>query len=676
MLAAYFLTLGALAAAALLDHGRIFGLQALRHAPPPAVALGLAAGLAAPALLRRVDPEGGRRQGLGASFVAVAILGGITVGLLLRARGHYLGDGWQSLALLGGARPYVKEDAAATGLLLRWLARAFGGGDHGALLAYETAAVAAGALFLLAAATLGRSLTATRAEGRRLLLFLAAGGWSLLFFGYVENYALFTAAVCAYALAGARAARDGRGALAATALALAATSLHVAGLLLLPSLVLLLLARTPPARAAARIPRAVRIAATLALLAGASIAGRRWLGGAVSRSLLFVPLSPSRFTTDGYTLFSAKHLLDVANLALLLLPGMGPLAVALARVPLRPLLRDPAVRFTLVLAATLSLAAFVLDPKLGMPRDWDFFAFTGIPWALCAFLALTGEASPRRVDARRAIELATVLGFVALLGRASTNASEARAYARFRDDLALDPAKGRAARIHAVNHWKRLGRDDLAAREVQLWDEDYPERVLVRRAAEARSRGDLAEATRLNREAIARAPSYSDPWNNLGSLDLSAGRVADARGELEIARALNPNEPSIWMNLGTASFAAGDLAGAERWWLRVRERTPDGALVNKSLARLAQRRGDDAAYQQYLSRAAAAPEAPGPLLVEWGDRLTAKGRAAEAAATYREALARGVDEGTRATLLAAHPELAEAAGRPAPADLVPAGQGH
>jgi tetratricopeptide (TPR) repeat protein len=675
VLAAYFLTLGALAAAALLDHGRVFGLQVLRHAPPAAVVLGLGAGLAAPLLLGKVTKES-RRRGHDATFVAVAIGVAIAAGLLLRARGHYLGDGWQSLALLGGPRPYVKEDAAATGLLLRWLARAIGGNERGALLAYETLSVAAGALFLLAVDTLGRPLAATREERRRLLLFLAAGGWSLLFFGYVENYALFTTAAGAYALAGARAARDGRGTWVAAALALAATSLHVAGLLLLPSLAVLLLARTPLARAAAHVPLGARIAAPLAVLAGGLIAGRRWLGGAVSRDFLFVPLFPSRFTADGYTLFSSKHLLDVLNLAFLLLPGIAPLAVALARAPLRSLLRDGALRFALFLAASLSLAAFVLDPKLGMPRDWDFFAFTGIPWALCAFLALSDETSPRRVDARRAIQLATVLGFVALHARASTNASEERAYAQFRDDLALDPAKGRAARIHAVNHWRRLGRDDLAAREAQLWDEDYPERVFVRRAAEARSRGDVAEATRLNRDAIARAPTYSDPWNNLGSIDLAQGRVADAQEEMEIARALNPNEPSIWMNLGTASFAAGDLAGAQHWWLRAWEREPDGALVNKSLARLAQRRGDDASYERYLSRAAAAPEAPGPLLAEWGDRLAAKGRTAEALATYREALARGVDEGARGTLLAAHPELAGPAGRPAPRDLVPTGQGH
>ena len=170
-------------------------------------------------------------------------------------------------------------------------------------------------------------------------------------------------------------------------------------------------------------------------------------------------------------------------------------------------------------------------------------------------------------------------------------------------------------------------------------------------------RSDRRHKDRRNREAIARAPTYSDPWNNLGSIDLSAGRIDAAIAELEVARALNPNEPAIWMNLGTACFAAGDLDGAARWWRRAWERTPDGSLVNKSLARLAQRRGDDVAYETYLSRAAAAPEAPGGLLVEWGDRLAAKGQTDRARAAYVEALQRGLSDEARRALLAAHPEL-------------------
>lgn len=662
MYAAYYLTLGALAIVTWLGGWRAFGLRAFRHAPSAAIVVAIVVGLAAPVLLKRTERKEIPRSGPDARFVLFAVLVALAAGILFRARGFYLGDGWQSLALFSGPWPFVKQDALATGLLLRAVAPAFHA-DERALRAYEVVSLAAGVLFLVACGTLGSPLAATVRDRQRLLLFLAAGGWSLLFFGYVENYPLFAAATAAYALAGARAARDGQGLWEAAVMALAAVSLHTAGLLLLPSLIVLLLARTAVGRAAVRAPAAVQVGVVLAGGAGVVLAARRLLAD-LSRDLLFVPLSGSPFVADGYTMFSTKHVLDVANLAVLLLPGAAPLAVVVARVPLREVTKDGAVRFTLFLAVTLSFAVFVLDPKLGMARDWDFFAFTGIPWALLAFLLLTAKANPRIADGRRALELATVLGFLALFGRAATNASEARAYAVFRDDLLPDPARGRPARMLAVNHWRRLGREDLAEAEAVQWDRDYPERVFVREAIEARSRGDVEEAIRLNRQAIARAPNYSDPWNNLGSIDLALGHVMQGLSELETAHALSPDEPSIWMNLGLARYAVGDVAGATRWYLRAWERAPDGALVNKALARLAQRRGDDAGYERYLGHAAAAPEAPGALLVEWADRLTAKGRTAEALAAYRDALARGVTDSTRAVILAAHPALVESSSVP------------
>jgi tetratricopeptide (TPR) repeat protein len=664
VLFAYYLTLAALAAAAWIPGGRVWGVAAWRHVPREAAALACLAGALMPFVLRlarrRAAAGGGHaRPASGVALAALATGAWFVLFVTLRARAHYLGDGWQSLALLGAARPYVKPDAPLTGLVLCALSRAFGGGERAALLAYQSVAVAAGALFCAAVASLGRSLVPSPADRRRLFLLLVSGGWSLLFFGYVENYALFTATVAAYTLAGARAARDGKGKGIATTLALLAAAWHVAGLVLVPSVAALWLGGSRASARLSALPRAGKIALSLAAALALAVASARLLAGDASRMLLFVPPAPTRFTVDGYTLFSAKHLLDVANLLLLAVPGIAPLAVAVARAPRRSLARDGAMRFLGVLGASTALAVFVLDPKLGMPRDWDLYSFAAIPWALAVFLVLEPAGGASTAPGRRALDLAAALGVLVLLPRAATNANEDAAYRQFRDHLALDHSRGRAARIHAVNHWKRIGRDDLADREVEAWNRDYPERVLVRDAADARARGDVAEAVRLNRAAIVRAPAYSDPWNNLGSIDLTSGRIDAAREELEIARALSPNEPSIWMNLGTACFVAGDLDGASRWWRRAWERSPDGSLVNKSLARLAQRRGDVGAYERYLSRAAAAPEAPGALLVEWGDHLAAGGRTEEASAAYGEALRRGLPDEARRALLAVHPELAE-----------------
>jgi Flp pilus assembly protein TadD len=413
---------------------------------------------------------------------------------------------------------------------------------------------------------------------------------------------------------------------------------HVVGLVVLPSL-LWLLSRTGLAkRVSGR--RGARLLLAAALLLAAGAAGRA-VSGNLEAQLLFVPPWPTRFSAPGYTLFSVAHLADLVNLALLLVPGALVLAAAL-RSGVRPgLAADPALRFLAVLAISAAGPAFVIDPKLGMPRDWDLFSFAGVPIAVAAWVALLGRGDRA---ALRSAGLAATLGFLVLLSRALTNADEDAAYRRFRAHLDLDPARARAARFLAVQYLRRIGAEDLALAEAEQWDRDYPERVLGREALEARSRGDLDEAIRLNRAAIERAPAFSDPWNNLASCLLAQGDRVRAREALEVARALNPNEPSIWLNLGTHCFAGGDLEGAAKWWTRAWERAPDGALTNHFLARLAEKRGDDAGYERHLRAAAASPEAPAKILREWAERLESGGQIAEAREVRRRIVERAPDE--------------------------------
>jgi hypothetical protein len=198
---AYFVTLGALTVFAYLPEGRVWGLSHWAYSPGW-LPLGVAAiGVLAAALVRGLDKRGPgstppRLRVAGAGLV---LLGGISF-VAFRFETHFLGDGYQSLALLAADPPRVKATSPGLGFLLGGLRLALGEDpQQAALRSYRLVSIASGVSFLALAVLFGRILFAGLRERITFVLGVATGGYVLLFFGYVENYALFvvgTAATC------------------------------------------------------------------------------------------------------------------------------------------------------------------------------------------------------------------------------------------------------------------------------------------------------------------------------------------------------------------------------------------------------------------------------------------------------------------------------------------------
>lgn len=652
-------TVGVWAAVPFLPAGRHWGVAAWRHLPPAAV-LGLAAaGILAMLLAHRQAGRGDRTPRGNDRLLATALLIVVPVlFVLFRTRAHFLGDGYQNLELLAADAPLLKASARGTLRCLLLLKPLGGGGAAGAEFAYRAAAVVSGVAFLGAVLVASRALLSGSALRRGFVLVLATSGPVLLFFGYVENYAAFVAMVTVYALWGVHAARTGRGKWLGPGLVGVAILLHGLGFALVPSLFWLLVDGTPAGRALAP-PRGARrwvgpAVAVVVAFAALGFARRRSL----ALELMLLSWTRERFTVDGYTLASTAHLLDLLNLGLLLLPGVAVLAACALAPGARAWLRTPPARFLAVLILGTSGACFVLDPKLGMPRDWDLLAFAGVPWIVAAAWGWAQAA-----DVREALRpwgpAAAFLGLLVLGPRVFTLTDADRAVVPFREFLALDHTKSRNAHTHLLNHERDRGREDLAELEKQRWDQEYPERVLLIRAAQARVQGDLATAERLNREVIRLSPQYFDAYNNLGDVLLGLDRNEEALQVLEIAHVMDPPNTDILLNVGVARFVLGDEDGAARAWEGVLRLDPYHYLARRNLAHFAQSRGDVVAYDRHTAAAAASPDASGRVVAEWGAVLLARGRAGEAQAAFAEALRRGVEGSVREQIVGRYPDLAE-----------------
>lgn len=240
------------------------------------------------------------------------------------------------------------------------------------------------------------------------VLLMSAGG-SLLFFGYVETYALPYVAVLAYsaALLGCVAGRV-RINVAALLLLLCIVS-HVQHVLLVPSFLALVYLRRGNMNAAKQVYvlLAASVGVMLLVYLGVMFSPGLWADTGDNPFILL------RATAGvSYTLFSAQHLRDIIN-EYLLLASVPCLMIAVLAMARWRRLDFKAPEVVVLIVATTFMEAFLVGGYfgLGLARDWDVSASLGVMLALLA-LVLFRQA----VDEREVRMLAPGIATTALAG--------------------------------------------------------------------------------------------------------------------------------------------------------------------------------------------------------------------------------------------------------------------
>ena len=103
---------------------------------------------------------------------------------------------------------------------------------------------------------------------------------------------------------------------------------------------------------------------------------------------VFVPLWD--LPNNNYSLFTFSHLSDILNLLLLIAPlGVVFFLVSLQHKKNIELNSDSTEKVLFMISLLTFLSTCVIDPQLGMLRDWDLFSFYGIPLTLWSGYRLT-----------------------------------------------------------------------------------------------------------------------------------------------------------------------------------------------------------------------------------------------------------------------------------------------
>ncbi|MCH7691242.1 MAG: hypothetical protein IIA17_09385 [candidate division Zixibacteria bacterium] len=569
----YYLSIAAVMAASLYPENRIWGLNQWAFLPQISFYLLVFTSILLPPVFSLLKKKRSRPVSLrvlsffeskSAYFIFSSALV-CTMGLcffLLRAKTHFLGDGYLNLSSLASSNPLVKFSSYGTVHTLIWLKSLIdSSGDLSALLSFQIVSILSGVLFTIVTCILARKLFDNRYDSLLFALGLISGGYTLLFFGYVEYYSLFVLSVLVYTIIGLLIVKGRVNRWVIIPLFLLTNFFHAFGICLMPSTLFLLWHDSRPvvyfeSRTRSAKWRAAAMASML-LIAAFFYLYMNSYGFRFS----VVPIFPDRFTVEGYSLFSFKHIVDFFNLLLLLVPGL-PVFLLLLPYLSKQSLKQRASMFLLIMTASTLAAVFLIDPKLGMPRDWDLFSFAGIPLAVLAYYTIL---SNRQIVKRHAaVTLVIMLGFFSLVPRAVRQNTPELAIAEFRNYAALDQTKNRTGRISLGDYYRDNGDSLKAEFEYRQFDKDFPENLVVFKVDSLDKADRGQEALEYARWAIKKNPAFATAYYALGTQYLEGQYTDSAIFYLEIATALNPQNAVIWDAMGFAFAKIGDMKKGEQ----------------------------------------------------------------------------------------------------------------
>ncbi|MDF1544955.1 MAG: tetratricopeptide repeat protein [bacterium] len=573
ILVSYFATIALFLFAAFFPHTRVWGVNWWAFFPVIVpILMALAFTLLGSFAYRRFskseftsDSSSGREDKTRYWMISGSISMLILIGLfLMPARTHFLGDGYQLLSRLTDNVQSVKAWDFGASMVHNFLYSILPeSSPDRALRTYRLFSQLCGGLLLLSVLIYARKrfddLT------RQLLLFggLASGGYMLLFFGYVENYAGLALAVMLFALSGDLNIRGRLGLIGPIAATLLALFFHLFGIFLLPAMLYLLLRSTGTARRVQSLSkRSIRMTLVLLLVLGL-VAHYFLRSSSLFLTFAFLPLVPDRFAVDSDYIFSIKHLLDLLNLLLILMPG---LILALVGVGRRGFVRanaDNSHTFWAILLVSLLLPPLFLNAGIGMPRNWDLFSLVGIPLVLGLLTSLLDAVSSRGQKIA-AVALVILLGVAMLVPRVVVQFQPEMGIAHFENYLDLDRTRNRNARSLLMDYYLKAG-DTTAAENVHIATvKEFPEINLNERAEQLMLNGRYREAAAGYERVIKLNPLQAEAYANLGNCMLLTGKNDSALQLLRLADGINPYNLNTVTSLGTALLRSGKIEEAKK----------------------------------------------------------------------------------------------------------------
>ncbi|MFQ6007460.1 MAG: tetratricopeptide repeat protein, partial [Candidatus Zixiibacteriota bacterium] len=473
------------------------------------------------------------------------IWGRLTIAVLLmlvfyqfRTKTHFLGDGYTWLSTLGtGEGFHHKWTELGSIFLVRKLQTLMGGySPETALHAFQALSILSGGVVVYNLISILKRLcknTETRLIG---LVTLLASGVLLLFCGYVEFYHVLWASASIFINLSLKYLSKGRGLVLVIASFMAALLMHMQAFYFIGGLLFILLSKQFLKSGTLRLQRHWLIA--LAIIGLGGILAFQWLyTSRIDVETMFLPLFTGRPQSPDYAVFTVKHFADIANLVLLMFPGILVLfALWLQSTP--KLTFNPTTIFLGLLSAGSLAFLLTVDPTIGMGRDWDLMSLTLLP--PCLLLVHQLDRAGSQKAGKTILGYGLVCGFMTLSFLAAATV-ETSSVNRYHSLLQYYGRKHRSGWTILAKYYK--GKNDIMAYQKIALEMDalFPYQQKLNRVNILIERGDYYPALKLARELVKENPYQPDFLQAMGYAHAMLNVLDSAEYYYRQAIALRPH---------------------------------------------------------------------------------------------------------------------------------------
>ena len=511
------------------------------------------------------------------------ILSVACVGLFFALRGetHFLGDGYIMLSVFGhGPQTVQKWTEPGAIAIIHNLQSLLGGyTQETALTAFRILSYFSGAVCIFNYLSIARTISAESSWQMIVLATLGLSGVAVMFFGYVEHYPLIWAVLTTFVALVLRYFKGSGTVVMPILVFVLACLIHLQALILAPAVAYLVWAHLK--RIGARsIWLWIWVAMMVVLAAATFVYVIGSAGQVLGIATIFLPWFSGRPTTPDYAVVSWVHLRDIANLLLLVYPGLIALLIPLL-FSRRDKSSDPAGTFLAWGTIGSLLFLFLVDPSLGMARDWDLMSITLL--FPCLYLLGRLSLAEWKPDSRFAAGytiFCLAMTFLFLASVLENSAAEARALALLRSNQLKDNA-GWAI---LSNYYQARGDLAKAGEITDEMNSFFPEQAKLSEAHLYLGQGEYAKALALAEELYHKDPYRSDYLQVYGTALWKSGRAREAVDVYQSAIALRPFYPHLKNDLGQIYIQLGQLEDAIKILKEARAQDPALTSVAESMA--------------------------------------------------------------------------------------------
>ncbi|MFH1701711.1 MAG: hypothetical protein ABIE07_14135 [Candidatus Zixiibacteriota bacterium] len=475
---------------------------------------------------------------------AIISLVSIPILWFFRMPTNLLGDGYAIINNIGNEIPVIYKwteigAIAVADFINKLLPYS---GLQSATYAYSIVSVLSGAISIFFFCGIAHELSEDKSYRLFILSTLIFSGWTLLFFGYVENYPLLWAPMTGYLYFAIKYMNKKCSLFWPTLLLIVCHIIHLQSLFFAISFPLLLISRDPGRRIFHRYKKVILSIAGAAVISGIAAFLYKYLQSLAIQAH-FLPLLQGKPPADDYKLISIPHIIDILNEYSLLIP-LWPILLYLSIIGFKSMKRDSIWRFLASFSLGGLILILILDPRIGMSRDWDLFALSGLGPAL--LMLITIDIS--KIQITKYCPILALLSLLMVAPYFIVNLQYQPSIEYYTSLLELDREKSKSGMGTLRDYYFRAGEKPMADSINLKMSEYFPNILLVRYGQQLIDSGKVEQALVVAEKILKNEPYSPEGYSLRGSAYLKTYNYENALRDYRLALELEPYNQGHHLN--------------------------------------------------------------------------------------------------------------------------------